>query len=81
MSEQELFNIFRKNDAKQHISVSIEHSYSEVAELLGQQEIFEDQLKELRLVFSKYKRLKKKRLSMENILNSASTVKRIKKRY
>lgn len=73
MSEQELFNIFGKNDAKQHVSVSIKHSYSEVAELLGQQELFEDQLKELRSVFRKYKRLKKKRLTMENLLNSAST--------
>lgn len=80
MSEQELFYIFGKNDAKQHINVSIEHSYSEVAELLGQQELFKDQLKELRSVFCKYKRLKKKRLTMKNLLNSASTVKRIKKR-
>lgn len=80
MSEKELYSIFSKNDAKQHTNATLEQSYSDVAELLGQQTLFKDQLKQLRLVFCKYKSLRKKRLTMDSILSSASSVKRIKAR-
>ena len=80
MSELELFDIFCKNDAKQHFRVSLEHCYSDIKVLLGVESLDEDQLRELRRVHSGYDRMKKKRLSYERILEGASTKVLLKRR-